>query len=70
VGGKGENEKINKKGGKGKEKRGGGIMAQLWGVGPPRSNPSPPNPNYVNLYLLMVPKYPMNKIHPWKMVGD
>jgi hypothetical protein len=29
VGGKGENEKINKKGGKGKEKRGGGIMAQL-----------------------------------------
>ncbi len=36
---------------------------------PPLKTLLPPRPNYVNLYLHMVPKYPMRKIHPSKNGG-
>jgi hypothetical protein len=67
---KGESEKINKMGGKRKRKKRGAAELLRWrnyeGFVPPPHNPFPPHPNYVNLYLHMVPKYPMRKIHPSK----
>jgi hypothetical protein len=60
-------KKEEKKGG------GGGCVENLFswrnyeGLSP--LNPSLPCPNNVNLYLQMVPKYPMKKIHPSKNGG-
>jgi hypothetical protein len=66
-GGKEESElKINKLGGKGKKRS---KLLRLHNYEgylplPPLKTLLPPRPNYVNLYLHMVPKCPMRKIHP------